>query len=49
MKINILGYILIAFVLVIAYKMIQESEYLNLKCIISDVDGKHIVSAIEVN
>ena len=40
MKINILGYILIAFVLVIAYKMIQESEYLNLKCIISDVDGK---------
>ena len=40
MKINILGYILIAFVLVIAYRIIQQSEYLNLKCIISDVDGK---------
>jgi len=40
MKINILGYILIAFVLIIAYRIFQESEYLNLKCIISEVDGK---------
>ena len=40
MKINILGYILIAFVLIIAYRIFQDSEYLNLKCIISDVDGK---------
>jgi|TARA_B110000483_G_C18025769_1_gene476747 predicted metal-dependent hydrolase len=40
MKINILGYILMAFVLIIAYRIFQESEYLNLKCIISGVDGK---------
>ena len=40
MKINILGYILIIFVLVISFRIIQESEYINLKCIISDVDGK---------
>jgi len=40
MKINILGYILMAFVLIIAYRIFQDSEYLNLKCIISDVDGK---------
>jgi hypothetical protein len=39
MKINILGYILIVFVFLIAYRILQESEYLNLKCIISDVDG----------
>ena len=39
MKINILGYILIAFVFLIAYRILQESEYLNLKCIISQVDG----------
>ena len=29
-----------AFVLIIAYRIFQESEYLNLKCIISGVDGK---------
>ncbi len=29
-----------AFVLIIAYRIFQDSEYLNLKCIISDVDGK---------
>ena len=29
-----------AFVLIIAYRIFQESEYLNLKCIISEVDGK---------
>ena len=39
MKINILGYILISFVFLIAYRILQESEYLNLKCIISQVDG----------
>lgn len=39
MKINILGYILIVFVFIIAYRILQESEYLNLKCIISKVDG----------
>lgn len=39
MKINILGYILIVFVFIIAYRILQESEYLNLKCIISQVDG----------
>ena len=39
MKINILGYILITFVFLIAYRILQESEYLNLKCIISQVDG----------
>ena len=39
MKINILGYILISFVFLIAYRILQESEFLNLKCIISQVDG----------
>ena len=39
MKINILGYILIVFVFLIAYRILQDSEYLNLKCIISQVDG----------
>jgi len=39
MKINILGYIVIIFVLIISYKIYIESDVFNLKCIISDVDG----------
>ena len=40
MKINILGYALIALVLIVAIRIYRESSYFNLKCIISDVDGK---------
>ena len=39
MKINILGYTIIFFVLVITYRIYKESDYFHLKCIISDVDG----------
>jgi len=34
------GYILIAFVLIVCLKMYYESDAFNLKCIVSDVDGK---------
>ena len=34
------GYILIAFIIVISIKMYRESDMFQLKCIISDVDGK---------
>ena len=37
---NIFGYILMAFVLIISIKMYRESDLFQLKCIISDVDGK---------
>jgi len=39
MKINILGYVLIAFIIIICVKIYRESDTFNLKCIISDVDG----------
>lgn len=38
-NINLLGYILIAFILYISIKIYNESESFHLKCIISDVDG----------
>ena len=40
MKINILGYALIALVLLVCLRIYQDSTYFNLKCIISGVDGK---------
>lgn len=40
LKTNIFGYILIAFVIIISIKMYRESDMFQLKCIISDVDGK---------
>ena len=40
MRINILGYILLGFVLFMCLKIYFDSDYVNLKCIISDVDGK---------
>ena len=40
MKTNIFGYLLIAFVLIISIKMYRESDMFQLKCIISDIDGK---------
>ena len=40
MEINIIGYALIALLLYICLKIYQESDAFNLKCIISDVDGK---------
>ncbi len=40
MKVNILGYALMALVFIICIKIYQESDTFNLKCIISDVDGK---------
>ena len=39
MKINILGYLIIFFVLFIAIKIYQESDTWQLKCIVSTVDG----------
>ena len=36
---DILGYALIAFILIICIKIYTESDSFNLKCIISDVDG----------
>ena len=40
MKINIIGYALIALLIYICLKIYQESDAFNLKCIISDIDGK---------
>lgn len=40
MKINYLGYALIVLILIICIKIYQDSDAFNLKCIISDVDGK---------
>jgi hypothetical protein len=40
MKVNIIGYAFIALLLYICIKIYKESEAFNLKCIISDVDGK---------
>lgn len=40
MRINILGYIIFAFTIFVCLKIYFESDYVNLKCIISDVDGK---------
>lgn len=40
MKIGITGYLLIGILLVVCIKIYLESDYFNLKCIISDVDGK---------
>lgn len=40
MKDDILGYIIIFFILILSYKIYKESDYFNLKCIISDVNGE---------
>jgi len=40
MKVNIIGYCFIILLLYICIKIYKESEAFNLKCIISDVDGK---------
>lgn len=39
MKVNILGYVLIALILIVSIKIYLESDYFNLKCIVSSVDG----------
>ena len=39
MKIDILGYVIIFFIVVVCLKLYQESDTFNLKCIISGVDG----------
>ena len=40
MKINILGYALIILIIVVVIRIYNESDYFNLKCIISSKDGK---------
>jgi hypothetical protein len=40
MKINWVGYAIIALVLLISIQIYRDSDTFNLKCIISDVDGK---------
>ena len=39
MKINLLGWILICFIILIILRIYWDSDALNLKCIISNVDG----------
>jgi hypothetical protein len=39
--INVIGYVLIAFVVGMMLKIYFESDAFNLKCIVSDVDGKN--------
>ena len=39
MKIDILGYVIIFFIIVVCLKLYQDSDMFNLKCIISTVDG----------
>lgn len=38
-SINLLGYLLIGFIIVISFKIYRESDTFNLKCIVSSVDG----------
>ena len=38
MEINIVGYALIALLLFVAIRIYRESDFIHLKCIISDVD-----------
>jgi hypothetical protein len=40
MKMNYLGYAFIALLLIVSIRIYQDSDTFNLKCIISDVDGK---------
>ena len=40
MKINIIGYAIILLIVVVCLRVYKESDFLNLKCIISGVDGK---------
>ena len=40
MKINIYGYMIILFIILISLKIYYESDVFNLRCIISSVDGK---------
>tara|TARA_B100000768_G_C11190456_1_gene337091 strand:- start:25 stop:615 length:591 start_codon:yes stop_codon:yes gene_type:complete len=40
MQINIVGYALILLLLLVAIRIYKESDFIHLKCIISDVDGK---------
>lgn len=39
MNIDLLGYTIIIFIIIIIYKLYQDSDIFNLKCIISTVDG----------
>jgi hypothetical protein len=39
MDVNLLGWVLIIFIIIISIKIYQDSDTFNLKCIISDVDG----------
>ena len=39
MKIDVLGFVLVILVLAAVYHIYTQSEYMNLRCIISDVDG----------
>ena len=40
MQINIVGYAMIILLLIVAIRIYRESDFIHLKCIISDVDGK---------
>ena len=40
MKINLVGYALIALIAVVCYRIWLESDAFQLKCIVSDIDGK---------
>jgi hypothetical protein len=40
MKVNYLGYAFIVLLLIVCIRIYQDSDTFNLKCIISDVDGK---------
>ena len=39
MRINLVGYALIALIVIVCFRIYQESDTFNLKCIISDIDG----------
>lgn len=40
MEVNLWGYLIVILGVILAVKYFRESDYFNLKCIISDVDGK---------
>ena len=40
MEINAIGFIMVGMILIVCIKLYLDSDYWNLKCIISDVDGK---------
>ena len=43
LRINMFGFIIILFIILISLKMYYDSDVFNLRCIVSTIDGKKIL------